>query len=164
VAGRIYENVPHLEDEIAYVWQARLLAEGKLSIPSPPHEKSFLVPFVVDYNGQRFGKYPPGWPLALAAGCDRGGARPGKSPPGGPGGLVDLPARQAGFGPPVGLLAAVLTLTSPFFLINSGSLLSHPLGLVLSAGFALLWLSAFGDLHAPGAGFIPWARPWCWVF
>ena len=31
----------------------------------------------------------------------------------------------------VGLLAAGLTVTSPFFLMNSGSLLSHPFGLVL---------------------------------
>jgi hypothetical protein len=43
----------------------------------------------------------------------------------------------------VGLLAALLTVTSPFFLMNSGSLLSHPLGLVLSAAFVMGWLDAF---------------------
>src|SRR5690606_7554049 len=56
------------------------------------------------------------------------------------------------FGKTTGLLAAGLTLTSPFFLVNSGSLLSHPLGLVLSAGFAMAWLDAFSDQHYP--------RPW----
>jgi hypothetical protein len=49
----------------------------------------------------------------------------------------------------VGLLAAGLTLTSPFFLMNSGSLLSHPFGLVLSAAFALSWLDAFGLIEIP---------------
>jgi hypothetical protein len=43
----------------------------------------------------------------------------------------------------VGLLAAGLTVTSPFFLMNSGSLLSHPFGLVLSAAFILAWLDLF---------------------
>jgi hypothetical protein len=52
-------------------------------------------------------------------------------------------------GETVGLLAAGLTLTSPFFLINSGSLLSHPFGLVLSAGFALAWLNGFDQRDAP---------------
>jgi hypothetical protein len=45
----------------------------------------------------------------------------------------------------VGIIAASLTLTSPFFLMVSGSLLSHPLGLVLSAAFALAWLDAFAN-------------------
>ena len=52
--------MPHLEDEIAYVWQAQALAGGAIKLPSPPEPKSFLVPFVVDYDGFRFGKYPPG--------------------------------------------------------------------------------------------------------
>jgi len=149
VTIHIFEAVPHLEDEVAYVWQAKLLATGKLFMESPEHAKSFLVPFVVDHEGLRFGKYPIGWPLVLAAG-------------------VILPIRTfvnpllAGLGvwltyrlgknifsPAAGLLAAALTVTSPFFLVNSGSLLSHPLGLVLSAAFTLTWIRAFGDRKAP---------------
>jgi hypothetical protein len=149
VARHIFENVPHLEDEIAYVWQARLLAEGKLSMPSPSHEKSFLVPFVVDYNGQRFGKYPPGWPLVLSVGVILGARGLVNAILSGLGVWLTYLLGKRVFGPSVGLLAAALTVTSPFFLINSGSLLSHPLGLVLSAGFALLWLYAFGDFSAP---------------
>ena len=62
------EGIPHIEDEIAYVWQAEAIAGGKLTVPSPPSPDSFLVPFVVDYDGQRFGKYPLGWPVVLAIG------------------------------------------------------------------------------------------------
>jgi hypothetical protein len=145
VAHHIFENVPHLEDEIAYVWQARLLSEGSLTTPSPPHEKSFLVPFVVDYNGQRFGKYPPGWPLVLSLGVALGLRELVNPLLAGLGVWLTYLLGKRLFGPLVGLLAAALTLTSPFFLVNSGSLLSHPLGMVLSAGFALLWLSAFGE-------------------
>ena len=51
VTDRIYESMPHIEDEMAYTWQAQAIAGGHLTLPSPPQAKSFLVPFVVDYNG-----------------------------------------------------------------------------------------------------------------
>lgn len=60
VAERVFEHLPHIEDEMAYVWQARVYARGDLTASSPSHSKSMIVPFVVDFNGQRFAKYPPG--------------------------------------------------------------------------------------------------------
>ncbi len=147
VADRVFERIPHLEDEFAFLWQAEVMAEGRIWLPSPPEPRSFLVPFVVDYEGRRFGKYPPGWPAALALGA-----------------YVDLPwlvnpllgglavwlvyrlgSRVAGRG--VGLVAALLTATSPAFLMLSGSLMGHNLGLVLGLGLALAWLGLF-----PGRG------------
>lgn len=152
IAGRYYERLAHLEDEMAYVWQAQVMARGQLKVPSPEYPNSFLYPFVVDYDGERFGKYPPGWPVLLAIG-ERIGARS----------LVN--SLLAGLcvwliyrlgkrtlGETVGLLAAGLTLVSPFFLVNAASLLSHPLGLALSAAFALAWLEAFGNPVSP--------KPW----
>jgi 4-amino-4-deoxy-L-arabinose transferase-like glycosyltransferase len=158
VANRVFEGMAHLEDEMAYLWQAQVIAGGHLTVPSPSEPDSFLVPFVVDYQGQRFAKYPLGWPVVLALG-ERLGVR------------TWVNALLAGFsvwltyrlgkkvlGETVGLLAALLTLTSPFFLMNSGSLLSHPFGLVLSAFFAIAWLDAFGrTAEAKEKGF---PRPW----
>ena len=143
VTQRTFEGIPHIEDEIAYVWQAKALNDGHLTIPSPPNPKSFLVPFVVDYQGERFGKYPPGWPalLALAIRLD---IRPWVNPLlAGLGVWLTYLLGKKICGQWVGLLAAGLTVTSPFFLMNSGSLLSHPFGLVLSAFFALGWLESF---------------------
>jgi hypothetical protein len=146
VTQRIFEAVPHIEDEIAYVWQAKALINGHLTIASPPHSNSYLVPFVVDYNGERFGKYPPGWPAMLAVAI-RLGTRAWINPL--LAGLAVWLTYRLGkriFSDFVGLLAAGLTVTSPFFLMNSGSLLSHPFGLVLSLLFALGWLESFwGD-------------------
>ncbi|MEJ2261868.1 MAG: glycosyltransferase family 39 protein [Anaerolineales bacterium] len=144
VADRIFENIAHLEDEIAYLWQAQAIAHGDLTLPSPPHPHSFLVPFVVDYKGLRFGKYPLGWPVLLGVGV-RLGVRNLVNPLlAGLGVWLTYRLGKKIFGETVGLLAAGLTLTSPFFLVNSGSLLSHPFGLVLSAAFALAWLDRFG--------------------
>jgi 4-amino-4-deoxy-L-arabinose transferase-like glycosyltransferase len=149
VTMRIFEGVPHIEDEIAYVWQAQAATRGQLTVPSPPDPHSFLVPFVVDYDGRRFGKYPPGWPALLAIGI-RLGLRDWLNPLlAGLGVWLTYRLGKRAFSEPVGLLAAGLSLTSPFFLMNSGTLLSHPFGLVLSAAFALAWLDAFGLIEIP---------------
>ena len=148
VTQRTFEAVPHIEDEIAYVWQAKAMIEGHLTLPSPPHNRSFLVPFVVDYEGERFGKYPPGWPALLSIAI-RLGTRAWINPllAGLAVWLTYLLGKRI-FSEFVGLLAAGLTVTSPFFLMNSGSLLSHPFGLVLSSLFALGWLETFWDKAA----------------
>jgi 4-amino-4-deoxy-L-arabinose transferase-like glycosyltransferase len=97
------------------------------------------VPFIEDNNGLRFGKYPPGWPAALSLGvlfnirdlinpilaalCVWLTYRLGKK-------LIN---------PAAGLIAAVLTLFSPFFLINSSTLLSHTWSFFLTLAFILAW-------------------------
>ena len=117
VAERVYEQMPHLEDEMAYVWQAQAIARGQLTVPSPPEPKSFLIPFVVDYQGQRFGKYPLGWPVLLSFG-ELAGLRFLVNPllAGFGFWLIYRLGKQV-FSQTVGLLAAGLTLTSPFFLL-----------------------------------------------
>jgi 4-amino-4-deoxy-L-arabinose transferase-like glycosyltransferase len=143
VTQRVFEAVPHIEDEVAYVWQAKALIDGHLTVPSPPHSKYYLVPFVVDYQGERFSKYPPGWPAMLAIAI-RLGARAWINPLlAGLGVWLTYLLGKRIFSDFVGLLAAGLTVTSPFFLMNSGSLLSHPFGLVMSSLFALGWLESF---------------------
>jgi hypothetical protein len=145
VTFHVFEALPHIEDEVAYVWQANLLTDGRLIIPSPEYPKSFLVPFVIDHDGLRFGKYPPGWPAVLSLGVLLG-LRAWVNPLlAGLGVWITYRLGRKVFNSGVGLLAAALTMTSPFFLMNSGSLLSHPLGLVLAAGFAWVWLVAFGS-------------------
>lgn len=143
VTERIFEGLPHFEDEFAYTWQAKVFAGGHLYLPSPDYPHSFMVPFVVDYQGRRFSKYPPGWSLLLGLGV-RLGLRAWINPfLAGLGVWLTYQLGKRVFNAAVGCLAAGLTLTSPFFLMNSGSLLNHPLGLVLSVGLALCWLRAF---------------------
>lgn len=149
VSINIFEGIPHLEDEFAYVWQAQVIARGELMTPSPPEPKSFLVPFVVDYEGQRFGKYPLGWPAVLSFG-ERIGLRWLVNPfLAGIGVWLTYRLGSKILGKGVGLLAAGLTVTSPFFLMNSGGLLSHPWGLVLSTAFAIAWLDIWGGDDLP---------------
>lgn len=149
VSDQVFERLAHIEDEMAYLWQAQVIARNQLTLPSPVEPKSFLVPFVIDYNGQRFGKYPLGWPIILSMGVRLGIPYLVNPLLAGLGVWLTYRLGKTVFSETVGLAAAGLTLTSPFFLMNSGSLLSHSFGLVLSAGFALAWLDAFTHPEAP---------------
>ncbi len=148
VGAAIFDNIPHLEDEIAYVWQANVIAGGQLTLSTPVCPECFLVPFVIDYQGQRFGKYPLGWPALLAL-ATRLGARSALNPL-----LAGLSAwllyrlGKRLLGEKAALVSLILLITSPFFLLNSGSLLSHLWGLFLTLCFVLGWLDGFAPQSA----------------
>ena len=62
------DRMPHLEDEVAYLFQAKYFAQGKLTLPSPPEAAAFEVPFQIS-DGQRwYNSVPAGWPAVLALG------------------------------------------------------------------------------------------------
>jgi len=140
VAFFAFERLPHLEDEVAYLFQAKTMALGHLTVPSPDRSDAFWTPFVLDHNGQRFGKYPPGWPGVLALG-ELAGAPWLVNP------LLAALALylvyrlgQTLYDERVGLLAAALGLFSPLFLVLSGSFLSHLASLVWLLLFSLWFI------------------------
>lgn len=148
IASQVYEGLPHIEDEFANLWQAEVMAQGRLTLPSPAEPRYFVVPFVVDHQGLRFGKYPPGWPAALSLGIRLGD-------PALVNGLLAalcvwltyrLGSRLGGRS--VGVLSALLLATAPMLLMLSGSLMSHLLSLFLGLVFSLAWLQLF----VPGPG------------
>ncbi|MCJ7621999.1 MAG: glycosyltransferase family 39 protein [Anaerolineaceae bacterium] len=148
ISGNIFDRIPHIEDEITYVWQARLAAQEDLTIPSPVCPNCFLEPFVIDLEGVRFGKYPPGWPVVLSFGI-RLGMRHLVNPllSGFTVWLTYLLVKKV-TDEKTGLLSAALITTSPFFLMNSGSLLAHPWALLLSIIFIHAWLDTFDSQRA----------------
>jgi 4-amino-4-deoxy-L-arabinose transferase-like glycosyltransferase len=143
VADFAFERLPHLEDEVAYLFQAKTMALGRLTVPSPPNPDPFWTPFVLDYQGQRFGKYPPGWPGVLAAGVLAG--VPWLVNPLLAAISLYLVYRlgETLYDERTGLLAAALGLASPLFLVLSGSFLSHLASLVWLLLFSLwfIWTS-----------------------
>jgi 4-amino-4-deoxy-L-arabinose transferase-like glycosyltransferase len=146
VSYDIYEGLAQLEDEYAYHWQAKLTAEADLKVSSPPEAHEFLIPFVVDYDGERFGKYPLGWPVVLSFGERLGFTRLVNPLLAGLAVWLTYRLGQKLLGDKVGLLAAGLTTISPLFLTYSGSILSHTWGLVLSLCFAISWLDITADI------------------
>ncbi len=143
-ADQIFEHVPHSEDEAAYIFQAQVFAQNRLTVPTPPNEDAFWSPFVVDYQDQRFGKYPPGWPFLLSFGMRLGMPWLVNA------GLAVLTLvmlakiGQMIYGGLSGVWTAGLALVTPGFLVLSSSLLSHTASLfwVTLAFFALVHLSS----------------------
>ena len=63
-----YERHPHLGDEIAYLYHARYLATGVLTMPVPTPLEAFDLD-LFDHDATRWWASPPvGWPLVLAIG------------------------------------------------------------------------------------------------
>ena len=149
----VFERVPHLEDEFANLWQARVIARGELTLPSPSEPRSFLVPFVIDYQGQRFGKYPPGWPAALSLGARAGAAWLVNPLLAGLAVWLTFRLGSKLLGAWAGLLAALLLASSPMFLMLSASLMSHTFSLVLCLIFTLAWFELF--FPGPEGGHVP---------
>lgn len=170
VAWGVFEAVPHLEDEHANYFQAKVFAAGRLTNPAPPVPEAFYVPFAVIQDGRKFSKYPPGYALVLALGM-----------------LVRQPwlvnsllaavgiyatyllARDL-YDQDTGLLAAALGVVSPTYIMLSGTLLSNISSLAALALFAWAFSrtrresEACRSLFALAAGgLIGWAfisRPW----
>ena len=169
VSTTVFDRLPHTEDEVAYLFQARTIAAGQLVARAPAYPEFFEIPFVMIHRGWWMGKYLPGYPAALALGVLAGqpwllnpvvGALSV--------GLVYLAGRRL-YGAPTGLLAAALTAASPFFLLQAGSFMSHVVCLCWALAFLLLFerarqadgLSALGmgGLAGVTLGMLFLARP-----
>jgi hypothetical protein len=68
VAQVVFSAKPLLIDEIIQVWQARVLASGRLWVPTPEHPEFTAAMHLVDHEGRRFGQFPMGGPAMLALG------------------------------------------------------------------------------------------------
>ncbi len=141
VATTVFDRLPHVEDDVAFLFQAKTIASGHLLASPPSLPIFFQIPFVIIRDGHWFGKYPPGYPMVLALGVLFGqpwllnpivGALDV--------GLIYLIGRRL-FDAATGIVAAALLVASPFFLLQSGSFMSHTVTLFWSISFLLLFES-----------------------
>lgn len=132
-----YEAVPHLPDEIVYLFHARYLARGLLQLPAPPVPAAFDVDLVYFDDTRMFSPVPPGWPAILALGVRVGApwlVNPILS------GvcilLVHALMRRLDT-PRTARLATLLLAVSPWFLFLGMSLMTHTATLACALAAAL---------------------------
>jgi hypothetical protein len=135
VSRTVFERLPHLEDEVAYLFQARIFAHGDVVIESPQPRRAYWQPFVVDYDDRRFGKYTPGWPALLALGVMMG--QPWVMNAFFAGLTVALVYRLGReiFNAETGVIAAALTAFSPMALLLNATLMGHTAALCFTTLF-----------------------------
>lgn len=156
VSEEVFERLPHLEDELAYLYQARVFAGGNLVVESPQPANAYWQPFVVDSSetNNRFSKYTPGWSALLAIGVLFGYEQ-----------IINIflsaltvalvyrLGREI-FNPDVGLIAALLTAFSPMALLLNGTLMSHTSGLFFTTLFIYAYWRLEKGKHAHKWGMI----------
>lgn len=142
VSWYVFEAVPHLEDEHANLFQAKVFAAGRVVNPVPPDLGAFFTPFIITSGNIQFSKYPPGYSLLLALGV-----------------LIKQPwlvnslasaltilavflLTKELFDERCALLAAALGVLSPMQIMLSGTFLSHPTCLAAMTFFAWAFLKA----------------------
>lgn len=64
----VLEGVPHIDDSISHLFQAKVFASGQLSAPAPPDSAAFQVDEILIDGPRWFGYAFPGWPAVLSLG------------------------------------------------------------------------------------------------
>jgi 4-amino-4-deoxy-L-arabinose transferase-like glycosyltransferase len=72
VAYAVLEGIPHVSDEIAYLFQARIFLSGRLCLQPPSLPNLFQLQNIILDSTHWCAKYPPGWPLILVPGVFMG--------------------------------------------------------------------------------------------
>ncbi len=63
----VFNHIPHVHDEIDYLFQAKLFRSGRLFAPSPCAKEAFDFPHMIN-NGRWYSQYTPGYPFLLTLG------------------------------------------------------------------------------------------------
>lgn len=146
----VFERLPHLEDEFAYLFQAKIFAGGHVTVPRDPswqESKYFWQPFIIQpdtpfpgtQNYDRFGKYTPGWPLLLAIGAAFNAPWIVNAWVSALSVVLIYRMGRDIFSEAVGVVAALLLAISPMALILNATLMSHPSAMF----FVLLFVYAY---------------------
>lgn len=149
-----FERVPHVEDEVAFMFQARTFTAGLLGVPAPVEAaQAALEYYLLEIRGDQWiAVTAPGWPAVLALGVLIGAPwliNPLLA------GLAVLLAHGVArpiVGPARADLVCLLFATSPWLLGLSATLMTHSLCLVLMllAWWLLVRIPEASGLRAAG--------------
>lgn len=127
-----YERVPHIPDEVAYLFQARYFATGALTAPAPPVPAGLEVFLVTCESGRCLSPFPPGWPAFLAVGVLLQAAWLVNPVLGACNVLLTFALSRELWGLRVARLAALLLTVSPWHLLMSMNFMSHTSSLLVA--------------------------------
>src|SRR5258708_5337877 len=131
VSKDIFERLPKLEDEFAYLYQAKIFAGGHTYVLRNEPVKVFWQPFVIqpetspDNVLKRFAKYTPGWPLLLTLGVLLGQPWIVNAVLGMLCVVIVYRLGREIFDETVGVVSALLLAISPMALMLNATLMSH---------------------------------------
>lgn len=131
----VLDGIPHVQDEVAYLFQGRIFAHLRSWAPVPPSPEFFQSAFVQVFDGKWFSKYPPGYPLVLSLGVWAGLPWLVNTFSAGAALALTYAAGLRMFGRQVAAWSGLLGLVSPWVIFMSGSYMSHPT--------TMMWIALF---------------------
>jgi len=138
ISRLVFGGIPHVQDSIAQLFQARIFALGRLWVPSPPLPRLFDYAQMIN-DGRWYSQYPPGHPLLLLPWVLLGVPWLANPVLGGLGLLFTMLLARELFDDQVALLAGVMGLLSPFFLFMASEFMSHVSGFATLTGFVYFY-------------------------
>jgi len=150
VAWFVFDGVPHIADDVSYLFQAKYFSEGLLYLPAPPDKASFEVANVINDGVKWYGYGFPGWPAVLALGVLAGAPWIVNPLLGGMTVLLAYSLVQEFYARPIAVAVITLLAVSPWFIFMSASFMAHPLTLI----WTLLSILALKRAQKEGSG--PW--------
>lgn len=135
----VFDQIPHIQDSIAQVFQAKIFASGKLYATSHPLKEFFEYTHIIN-NGKWYSQYPPGHALFLMVGILLG--MPWIINPllGALSVLIIFLLGKEIHDPKTGRLAAIFTVLSPFFLFMSSEFMAHSSAMFTITLFTLFFI------------------------
>jgi len=127
----VWEAVPHIDDSIAYLFQAKYMSLGKLWLPRPDDPESFGVAHLLVDGDRWYGKFFPGWPSVLAIGVLAGAPWLVSPLLGAASILLAHRFLTRNYGVRVAHGGVLLLAVSPWFLFMSASFMAHAVALFL---------------------------------
>jgi len=132
----VLDRIPHVQDEIAMLFQARNFAAGQLYARTPPLPECFDQEFIVIDGEKWYGKYFAGPAVYYLPGVLLGVPWLVSPVVGGLSVAVLFVLARELVGERLGRWAVLLAVLSPFWMLTFASMMSHPGCLLLLAGFA----------------------------
>ena len=128
VSWSVFDAVPHLDDDVVALFQARIFATFRVTLPLPVHPEFFWQHFVLDprFGFDRLcGMYPPGHPALLTPGVLLGVAWLVTPLLGGALVVAIVALAYQLYGRRISRIAGLFALLSPFLALLSATHLSH---------------------------------------
>ncbi len=130
VAVLTFHRIPHVPDEVAYLFQAKTYAQGRVYLDPPPAPELFRQFLIMVHDGKWFSVFPPGWPLVLALGVIAGVPWIVNPLLAGAGVLLTYAVVKRVHRSSTALVAALLLATSPLYVTVGSTYMAHPLSIV----------------------------------
>jgi hypothetical protein len=141
VSWLVFNHIPHVQDTVAQIFQARLFAQGKLFAQSVPYAQFFDIPQIIN-NGQWYSQYPFGHPLFLMLGVLIGAPWIINPLLGALTVVVIYYVGREVYDEATARIGTVLATLSPYLLFMSSEFMSHSSALLMAALFLLCYARA----------------------